>query len=136
MKVGISMSGSSKLPGAPAGGAGGAAGRVCGRGWIGVLVGVACIFSMRFAWTARNGNPGIRIAGWAEYNYKGYQDQPAWPEFKRLMDTMNGLAPGRAFGYRRTSRPVGDRGVPAQYRRPGILAHGRGRRRVRRGRSQ
>ncbi len=71
--------------------------RAIGGITLAVLVGVACTFGMRFAWTARNGNPSIRVAGWAEYNYNGYQELPAWPEFRTLIDTMNGLAPGRAL---------------------------------------
>jgi hypothetical protein len=71
--------------------------RAIGGITLAVLVGVACVFGMRFAWTARNGNPSIRIAGWAEYNYNGYQELPAWPEFRTLIDTMNELPPGRAL---------------------------------------
>jgi hypothetical protein len=71
--------------------------RAIGTITLAVLVGVACVFGMRFAWTARNGNPGIRVAGWAEYNYDGYQSLAAWPEFRTLIDTMDKLPPGRAM---------------------------------------
>src|SRR5262249_14911187 len=71
--------------------------RAIGSITLASLVLGACIFSMRFAWTARNGNPSIRVAGWAEYNYNGYQSLPAWPEFRTLIDTMDKLPPGRAL---------------------------------------
>jgi hypothetical protein len=58
---------------------------------------VGCVFGLRLAWSARNGNPSIRVAGWAQYNYGGYQSQTAWPEFKSLIKTMDKLPPGRAM---------------------------------------
>ncbi len=64
---------------------------------LAVLVGAGCIFGMRLAWSARNGNPDIRIVGWAQYNYGGYQSMPAWPEFRSLIETMDKLPPGRAL---------------------------------------
>ncbi|MGO9875474.1 MAG: hypothetical protein ACLPVY_16930 [Acidimicrobiia bacterium] len=71
--------------------------RVISMSALAVLVGAGCIFGMRLAWSARNGNPDIRIAGWAQYNYGGYQSMPAWPEFRSLIETMDKLPPGRAL---------------------------------------
>jgi hypothetical protein len=72
--------------------------RAIGTITLAVLVGVAGIFGMRFAWSARNGNPSIRIAGWADYNYGGYQSLgQSWSEFHSLIETMDGLPPGRAM---------------------------------------
>ena len=34
---------------------------------------------------------------WATWNYEGYQDKPAWPEFHDIMTTMGKLPPGRAL---------------------------------------
>jgi hypothetical protein len=64
---------------------------------LAALVGLSCIFGLRLAWSARDGNPAIRVAGWAQYNYGGYQSLPAWPEFRSLIETMNKLPPGRAL---------------------------------------
>ena len=64
---------------------------------LATLVALGGIFGMRLAWSARNGNPSIRVAGWAEYNYGGYQSLAAWPEFRSLIETMNKLPPGRAL---------------------------------------
>ena len=64
---------------------------------LAVFVVIGSIFGLRFAWSARNGNPSIRVAGWAQYNYGGYQSLPAWPEFRTLIKTMDTLPPGRAM---------------------------------------
>jgi hypothetical protein len=64
---------------------------------LAVLVLVGSVFGLRFAWSARNGNPSIRVAGWAQYNYGGYQTLSAWPEYRSIMETMNKLPPGRAL---------------------------------------
>jgi hypothetical protein len=71
--------------------------RAIGMIALAVVAGVSGIFGLRFAWSARDGNPNILIAGWAQYNYEGYQSQPAWPEFKSLIETMDKLPPGRAM---------------------------------------
>lgn len=34
---------------------------------------------------------------WARWNYAGYEDKPAWPEFEALIETMDDLPPGRAL---------------------------------------
>ncbi len=71
--------------------------RLIGMTALAVLVGAGSIFGLRLAWSARNGNPAIRVAGWAEYNYGGYQSLSAWPEFRSLVETMDKLPPGRAL---------------------------------------
>jgi len=71
--------------------------RVISMTALAVLVGFASILGMRLAWSARNGNPDIRVAGWAQYNYGGYQSLPAWPEFRSVIETMDKLPPGRAL---------------------------------------
>ncbi|HEV3267202.1 MAG TPA: hypothetical protein VGZ68_02250 [Acidimicrobiales bacterium] len=35
---------------------------------------------------------GNQVTSWAQYNYSGYQAQPAWPEYHGLMTTMSTLA--------------------------------------------
>ena len=64
---------------------------------LAALVLIGAVFGLRLAWSARNGNPNIRVAGWAQYNYGGYQSLPAWPEFRSLIETMDSLPPGRAM---------------------------------------
>jgi hypothetical protein len=71
--------------------------RLVGTCALMVFVTIASVFGLRFAWSARNGNPSIRVAGWAQYNYGGYQSLPAWPEFRSLIETMNKLPAGRAL---------------------------------------
>ncbi|MHB8379901.1 MAG: hypothetical protein ACYDB2_08290 [Acidimicrobiales bacterium] len=39
---------------------------------------------------------GNQVTGWAQYNYSGYQSQPAWPEYHGLMTTMSTVA--RRYG--------------------------------------
>jgi hypothetical protein len=39
---------------------------------------------------------------WAAYNYAGYESRPAWPEYKKLLDTMNALPAGRALWEKNT----------------------------------
>ena len=63
---------------------------------------------------ARNGNPSIRIAGWAQYNYGGYQSLPAWPEFRSMITTMNKLPAGARSGRAATrSAPTAPRCHPS-----------------------
>ncbi|HUY16488.1 MAG TPA: hypothetical protein VMV11_02890, partial [Acidimicrobiales bacterium] len=35
---------------------------------------------------------GNQVTSWAQYNYSGYQAQPAWPEYHGLMTTMSTVA--------------------------------------------
>ena len=35
---------------------------------------------------------GNQVTSWAQYNYSGYQAQPAWPEYHGLMNTMSSVA--------------------------------------------
>ena len=35
---------------------------------------------------------GNQVSGWAQYNYEGYQAQPAWPEYHNLMALMMKLS--------------------------------------------
>ena len=49
---------------------------------------VASIFGLHRAWDARDDNSGIAIEGWAKWNYSGYEDKPAWPEYSTIMSTM------------------------------------------------
>jgi hypothetical protein len=37
------------------------------------------------------------LPSWAEWNYAGYEAKPAWPEFESIIETMDGLPPGRAL---------------------------------------
>ena len=62
------------------------------------IVAVTGIYGLHRAWDTRNGNPGIAIAGWAAYNYKGYEKQPAWQEYDALMKKMGTLPPGVRCG--------------------------------------
>jgi hypothetical protein len=69
-----------------------------GAGALAALVVVACTFGMWFGWTAQYGNPSIRVASWAQYNYGGYQSLgTSWSEFHDLIQTMDKLPPGRAL---------------------------------------
>lgn len=34
---------------------------------------------------------------WAEWNYTGYEGRPAYPEYRRVIETMDSLPPGRAL---------------------------------------
>ena len=71
--------------------------RMISTGALAAIVAVTGVYGLHRAWDARNGNPGIAIAGWAAYNYKGYERQPAWPEYDALMKKMGTLPPGRAM---------------------------------------
>ena len=64
---------------------------------LAALVAITGVFGLHRAWDARNGNSAIAIAGWAAYNYKRYEKQAAWPEYRSLIETMNKLPPGRAL---------------------------------------
>jgi hypothetical protein len=35
---------------------------------------------------------GNQVSGWAQFNYEGYQAQPAWPEYHDIMTTMQSVA--------------------------------------------
>jgi hypothetical protein len=35
---------------------------------------------------------GNQVASWAQWNYSGYQEKPAWPEYNNLMNTVKGVA--------------------------------------------
>jgi hypothetical protein len=39
---------------------------------------------------------GNQVSGWAQFNYEGYQAQPAWPEYHDIMTTMQSVA--RRYG--------------------------------------
>jgi hypothetical protein len=64
---------------------------------LAVLVAVSGAYGLTKAWDARDNNSAIAIEGWAAYNYKGYERQPAWPEYDALMKKMGSLPPGRAL---------------------------------------
>jgi hypothetical protein len=54
-------------------------------------------FAINRAWLARDDNPNIAIASWARWNYTGYENKPAWPEYSEIFQTMGTLPPGRAL---------------------------------------
>jgi hypothetical protein len=64
---------------------------------LAVLVAISGAYGLHRAWEACDGNPAIAIEGWAAYNYKGYEQQPAWPEYDALMKKMGSLPAGRAL---------------------------------------
>jgi hypothetical protein len=64
---------------------------------LAALVAISGAYGLHRAWDARLSNSAIAIDGWAAYNYKGYERQPAWPEFDSIMKTMGRLPPGRAL---------------------------------------
>jgi hypothetical protein len=62
-----------------------------------VVVALVGVFALNRAWNARNGNPAIAISGWANWNYSGYEEKPAWPEYENIMKEMGELPPGRVL---------------------------------------
>jgi hypothetical protein len=50
------------------------------------------IWGIGGAYAARNYLPF-----WSQWNYTGYEAKPAWPEFSKLIQTMDQLPPGRAM---------------------------------------
>ncbi len=65
---------------------------------LAVLLAAGGAFAMHRAYGARDNNPGQVIAGWADWNYGGYEAKgKAWTEFRGLISTMNSLPPGRAL---------------------------------------
>lgn len=45
---------------------------------------------------AGGGVAGVSMVdGWARWNYSGYEGKDGWPEYQALMETMDGLPPGR-----------------------------------------
>ncbi|GIU86883.1 MAG: hypothetical protein KatS3mg009_1398 [Acidimicrobiia bacterium] len=61
------------------------------------LLAVAGLIGLERAWDARDNNPGIAIEGWARWNYTGYEEKAAWPEYSAIMETMGDLPCGRAL---------------------------------------
>lgn len=61
------------------------------------LLALAGIFGLERAWDARDNNPSIAIEGWARWNYTGYEEKAAWPEYSAIMETMGDLPCGRAL---------------------------------------
>jgi len=55
---------------------------------------------------------GIDLApGWAAYNFKGYEAREAWPSYRRLMDTIDALPPGRIM-WEASNDAIDDFGTP------------------------
>jgi hypothetical protein len=59
------------------------------------------IFAIHRAWDAKDNNPSVAIRGWAAWNYSGYEEKAAWPQFSAVMTGMEQVAdtygPGRAL---------------------------------------
>jgi hypothetical protein len=66
--------------------------RLVGSIALAVLVGISGIFALNRAWDARDNNPSIQIAGWAAWNYSGYERKAAYPQYKAVMDGMAQVA--------------------------------------------
>jgi hypothetical protein len=62
-----------------------------------VLVLATGAWAINRSWEARDDNPKIAIQSWARWNYTGYENKPAWPEYKEIWQTMGALPPGRAL---------------------------------------
>ena len=61
------------------------------------VVAIAGAFALNNAWDARDNNSGINIEGWARWNYTGYEEKAAWPEYQSIMQVMGSLPCGRAL---------------------------------------
>jgi hypothetical protein len=59
---------------------------------LALAVTVTGIIAMRRAWDARDNNPGIAISGWAAWNYSGYEQKAAYPQYKAIIDAMSDVA--------------------------------------------
>jgi hypothetical protein len=64
---------------------------------LAIITAAAAAIGINRAWDARDNNPSVSIAGWARWNYAGYEKKDAWPEYHDIMTTMDTLAPGRAL---------------------------------------
>jgi hypothetical protein len=78
-------------------------GRMIGSAALAGLLALSGLFVVVRAWDARNNNAGIQIAGWAAWNYSGYERKAAYPQYKAIMDAANQIAntdgqgPGRVL---------------------------------------
>lgn len=78
-------------------------GRMIGSAALAGLLALSGLFVVVRAWDARNNNSGIQIAGWAAWNYAGYERKAAYPQYKAIMDGVNDIAdttgqgPGRVL---------------------------------------
>ncbi|MDQ1534290.1 MAG: hypothetical protein QOF28_2051, partial [Actinomycetota bacterium] len=63
-------------------------------GVVTLLVLLAAVVVPTVWWTADH--EGVAPA-WASWNYEGYQEKSAWPEFRDVISTMGKLPPGRAL---------------------------------------
>jgi hypothetical protein len=59
---------------------------------LAVFVAFAGVVALNRAWVARGGNPKIAIAGWAAWNYEGYEKKAAYPQYKAIIDGMDDVA--------------------------------------------
>ncbi|HEX5096520.1 MAG TPA: hypothetical protein VFX21_10920, partial [Acidimicrobiia bacterium] len=64
---------------------------------LAIVVALVGAFALNRAWDASDNNKGIDIAGWARWNYHGYEDKAAWPEYQSIMQVMGSLPCGRAL---------------------------------------
>jgi hypothetical protein len=64
---------------------------------VAVVVALSGAYALNTAWDARDNNSGIDIAGWASWNYRGYEQKAAWPEYQSIMQVMGSLPCGRAL---------------------------------------
>jgi hypothetical protein len=65
---------------------------VLGAAVLSFLVVVGTVAALVGSYSSRRFLPS-----WASWNYSGYEAKPAWPEFESIIETMDGLPPGRAL---------------------------------------
>ncbi len=54
------------------------------------------------------------IPGWVRWNYTGYEEKAAWPEYEAIMETADGLPPGRIM-WEANSDEMGKYGTPMAF---------------------
>lgn len=82
-------------------------------GTVGAIAGVS--FLLSFLWRRRLASRGVLtgigaavlafgavagisfVGGWAKWNFEGYEAKEPWPEYLALMETIDGLEPGRVM---------------------------------------
>jgi hypothetical protein len=62
-----------------------------------VLTAALALVGIVAAYSARDNDPDVPVAGWAAWNYSGYEAKAAWPEYRTIMEEMGQLPPGRAL---------------------------------------
>ncbi len=65
---------------------------------VAVVVIAAGVFALNRGFDARDNNPSIAISGWAAWNYSGYEQKAAYPQYNAVMTAMEQVADANGNG--------------------------------------